>query len=60
MPTNANQLPPLFRVEIILDLCQKNSLILTPNQRLRNKAIQAWGLYQLDNNVSTWVPPRIF
>lgn len=57
MSTNANQLPPLFRVEIILDLCQKNSLILTPNQRLRNKAIQAWGL---DNNVSTWVPPRIY
>jgi ATP-dependent helicase/nuclease subunit B len=58
--TNTNTLPPLFRVEVIIDLCQKNTLILTPNQRLRNKAIQAWGLVQINSNVSSWKPPRIY
>ena len=60
MTTKANQLPPLFRIEIIVDLCQKNSLILTPNQRIRNKAIQAWGLHKLDKNFTSCRPPRIY
>lgn len=60
MTTKANQLPPLFRIEIIFDLCQKNSLILTPNQRIRNKAIQAWGLHKLDKNLTSCRPPRIY
>lgn len=60
MTANANQLPPLFRIDSIIDACQKNSLILTANQRLRNKAIQAWGLYQRDKNLSSWQAPRIY
>jgi ATP-dependent helicase/nuclease subunit B len=60
MPVEANQLPPLFRIDILLDLCQKNTLILTSNQRIRNKAMQAWGLYRLDKNLASCKPPRIY
>ncbi len=60
MSTKSNQLPPLFRVEIIQALCEKNALILTPNRRLRDKALQAWGIYQHDKKLSSWQAPRIY
>ncbi|MGH1485863.1 MAG: PD-(D/E)XK nuclease family protein [Cellvibrionaceae bacterium] len=52
-------LPPLFRIEPILQACQDNHLILTPNQRLRSKAIQAWGIYQQSLGKDVWQAPRI-
>lgn len=53
-------LPPLFRIETLLPLCEQNVLILTPNQRLRRKILQAWGIYQQSLGKTVWQGPRIF
>ncbi len=54
-------LPPLFRIETIIDACENNQLILTPNQRLRNKALQAWAMYkQASQEHDVWQEPRIY
>lgn len=53
------KLPPLFNISRILPLLQEGRLILTPNNRLRSKILQAWGDYQQANNVSVWPTPRI-
>ncbi len=54
-------LPPLFRIETIIDACDNNHLILTPNQRLRSKALQAWAMHKQSlNQEETWQAPRIY
>ena len=52
--------PPLFRLELIRTSCQNGELILTPNQRLRAKAIEAWGLEQQSLGAGVWQAPRIY
>ncbi|MGS2717595.1 PD-(D/E)XK nuclease family protein [Eionea flava] len=56
MPT----LPSLFNLSRILPLVEKQQLILTPNNRLRSKILQAWGHHQREQGVSVWDTPRIF
>ena len=50
----------MFRIETILGACQNNELILTPNQRLRSKALHAWGVYQQALKHKVWCQPRIY
>ncbi|MEO0443290.1 MAG: hypothetical protein AAFZ92_06050, partial [Pseudomonadota bacterium] len=52
-------LPPLFRLESIKQACLDNQLVLTANQRLRSKILQAWGQFQLQQGVSHWQSPRV-
>lgn len=52
-------LPPLFRIDTILDACENKELILTANQRLKSKAIQAWGIHQQKSEKTVWRAPRI-
>jgi ATP-dependent helicase/nuclease subunit B len=56
---NVTNLPPLFDIHRILPLIQAGSLILTPNNRLRSKILQAWGDYQQAQAISVWETPRI-
>jgi hypothetical protein len=56
---NVTNLPPLFDISRILPLLQAGSLILTPNNRLRSKILQAWGNYQQAQAMSVWETPRI-
>lgn len=53
------KLPPLFDIQRILPYIQTGSLVLTPNNRLRSKILQAWGDYQQTQGVSVWQAPRI-
>jgi probable DNA repair protein len=53
-------LPPLFRIETLLAPLNADALILTANQRLRSKALQAWGLYQQTQGIKAWPSPRLF
>jgi hypothetical protein len=53
------KLPPLFNIQRILPYIQADSLVLTPNNRLRSKILQAWGDYQQAQGVSVWEAPRI-
>ncbi len=50
----------MFRIDTIREACEKNSLIITANQRLSSKAIQAWGYYQQEKNQKIWKSPRIY
>lgn len=52
-------LPPLFRIETILAACSAKELILTANQRLKSKALQAWGLHQQNLGQHSWQAPRL-
>ncbi|MGH1441656.1 MAG: hypothetical protein ACRBBR_16195, partial [Cellvibrionaceae bacterium] len=52
-------LPPLFRIDTILNACENKELILTANQRLKSKAIQAWGIHQEQTGKTVWRTPRI-
>gem|GEM_PF-5730776 len=52
-------LPPLFNIQRILTYCEENTLILTPNNRLRSKVLQAWGEYQQSQRNTVWEAPRI-
>ena len=52
-------LPPLFDIQRILPYCEANALILTPNNRLRSKMLQAWGQQQQNQGLSSWQAPRI-
>lgn len=60
MSTPSKKLPPLFRIDTISEPCETNSLIITANQRLSNKAIQAWGHYQQEKSQTLWKSPRIY
>mgnify|MGYP000922224102 CR=1 FL=1 len=53
------KLPPLFDIQRILPYIQADSLVLTPNNRLRSKILQAWGDYQQTQGVSVWATPSI-
>jgi len=53
-------LQSLFRIETLLAPCQQQHLILTPNNRLRSKIIQAWGHYQVSQGHNVWQPPRVY
>ncbi|ODS24656.1 hypothetical protein AB835_02720 [Candidatus Endobugula sertula] len=52
-------LPPLFNIQRILPYCEANKLILTPNNRLRSKILQAWGQKTQAEGLSSWQAPRI-
>jgi ATP-dependent helicase/nuclease subunit B len=56
---NKANLPPLFDIQRILPYIHAGSLLLTPNNRLRSKILQAWGDYQQAQGVSVWETPRI-
>ncbi|MBX2808756.1 MAG: PD-(D/E)XK nuclease family protein [Cellvibrionaceae bacterium] len=53
-------LPPLFRIETIAQACTENQLVLTANQRLRSKALQAWAHYLSERGKQSGVTPRLF
>ncbi|MFT7223894.1 MAG: ATP-dependent helicase/nuclease subunit B [Cellvibrionaceae bacterium] len=53
-------LPPLFRLETILDAIKDGRVILTANQRLRDHAQQAWAQYQKSQGALVWKPAKIF
>jgi ATP-dependent helicase/nuclease subunit B len=52
-------LPPLFDITRILPLLQEGTLILTPNNRLRSKILQAWEGHQSSQGIKVWPTPRI-
>lgn len=52
-------LPHLFDIQRILPYITANSLILTPNNRLRSKILQAWGGHQTESKHKVWPTPRI-
>ncbi|MBX2807060.1 MAG: PD-(D/E)XK nuclease family protein [Cellvibrionaceae bacterium] len=53
-------LPPLFHIDTIIHACRHRQLVLTANQRLCHKALQAWGQYLSEQGQATAVAPRIF
>jgi probable DNA repair protein len=53
-------LPPLFSIDTILQECKSGQLILTPNQRLSDKILQAWGDYQYQQGLHIWKSPTLF
>ena len=52
-------LPCLFDIHTIAPLLEANTLILTPNNRLRSKVLQAWGQHQQQQQKRTWPSPTI-
>jgi ATP-dependent helicase/nuclease subunit B len=54
-----SKLPPLFNIQRLITCSENNTLVLTPNNRLHSKALQAWGEYQQHQKARTWRPPRI-
>jgi len=52
-------LPPLFILQRILPQLQAGELVLTPNNRLRSKILQAWGDYQQAQGHKVWQAPKV-
>ena len=50
----------LFNIEPVLPYIAANTLIITPNSRLKNKLLQAYNLQQHDNGLNVWPAPRVF
>ena len=56
-------LPALIDISLFHDAIDRDCLILTPNQRLAAKIIQAWGQQISQNSTQTcsaWKQPRVF
>ena len=56
-------LPALIDISLFRDAIQRDCLILTPNQRLAAKIIQAWGQQISDDpkqNCAAWKQPRVY
>jgi ATP-dependent helicase/nuclease subunit B len=56
-------LPALIDISLFRDAIQRDCLILTPNQRLAAKIIQAWGEQvsdDLSQNCAAWKQPRVY
>jgi len=55
-------LPPLIDISLFRSAIERNCLILTPNQRLAAKIIQAWGheMAGSDSTCSAWLQPRVY
>jgi len=49
----------LFKLDSLLPALNTNTLILTPNNRLKRKILQAWGEYNLNRNLARWMSPRV-
>lgn len=54
-----NKLSYLFDINRIIEEIESDNLILTPNNRLRSKIIDAWGGYQRAQGHKVWQAPRI-
>lgn len=54
-----SNLPPLFDIQRLLPHLNADTLILTPNNRLRSKVLQAWGEYQQQQKQQSWRTPNI-
>jgi len=50
---------PLFNITPLLKPIAQNALILTPNNRLKNKVLQAYNQHQLTQGLSVWSGPRV-
>jgi ATP-dependent helicase/nuclease subunit B len=55
-----NKLSYLFDIKRIKKEIEANQLILTPNNRLRSKIIDAWSGHQQSQGHKTWQTPRIY
>jgi probable DNA repair protein len=56
-------LPALINISLFRDAIERDCLILTPNQRLAAKIIQAWGEQISDDptqSCSAWKQPRVY
>ena len=56
-------LPALINISLFRDAIERDCLILTPNQRLAAKIIQAWGEQISDDpsqNCAAWRQPRVY
>ncbi len=53
-------LPPLFDIDRILHYMNDVSLVLTPNNRLRHKILEAWGQYQQQQGYKSWLAPNVY
>jgi len=53
-------LPPLFNLSSILDAIDQQALIITANQRLCSKALEAWGQHQQADQLAQLKPPAIY
>ena len=49
----------LFKLHPLLPALNSNTLILTPNNRLKRKILQAWGEHKLSQNQISWASPRV-
>lgn len=52
-------LPPLFNIDLLHTALDEQALIITANQRLCSKAVDAWGQYQTTLDKPTWQAPAI-
>ena len=50
---------PLFDISPLLDAIEQHALILTPNNRLKNKVLQAYNQRQEDQGQKVWAGPRV-
>lgn len=53
-------LKPLFDIEPLLPAIESGATILTPNNRLASKMLDAWGLMQQQQGNLAWKMPAIF
>jgi len=49
----------LFKLDSLLPALNTDTLILTPNNRLKRKILQAWGEYNLNQSLDRWNSPRV-
>jgi len=50
----------LFKLDSLLPALNTDTLILTPNNRLKRKILQAWGEYNLNRSLDRWMSPRVY
>ncbi|MCV6605141.1 MAG: hypothetical protein OIF34_07530, partial [Porticoccaceae bacterium] len=53
-------LKPLFDIHPLLAHIESGALILTPNNRLASKMLDAWGQHQQTQGKSAWRAPTIY
>ncbi|WIO75518.1 PD-(D/E)XK nuclease family protein [Porticoccaceae bacterium LTM1] len=53
-------LKPLFDIEPLLPAIESGATILTPNNRLASKLLDAWGLIQQQQGKLAWKMPAVF
>ena len=53
-------LNPLFNITPLLADIEAGATILTPNNRLASKVLDAWGLYQLQQGHNVWHSPAVY